>query len=32
LTSAGGGVVQITSMGPFHIVYANAKDYPRGAK
>jgi hypothetical protein len=24
--------VQITSMGPFQIVYANAKDDPRGAK
>jgi hypothetical protein len=29
VTSAGGGIVQITSMGPFQIVYANAKDDPR---
>jgi len=32
VTSAGGGVVQITSMGPFQIIYANAKDDPRGAR
>ena len=32
VTSAGGGIVQITSMGPFQIVYANPKDDPRGAK
>ena len=29
VTSASGGIVQITSMGPFQIVYANAKDDPR---
>ena len=32
VTSASGGVVQITSMGPFQIVYADPKDDPRGAK
>jgi len=32
VTSTGGGVVQITSHGPFAIVYANPKDDPRNAK
>ena len=32
VTSANGGIVQITSMGPFQIVYADAKDDPRRAK
>jgi len=31
VTTAGGGVVQITSMGPFAIVYVNPKDDPRNA-
>jgi quercetin dioxygenase-like cupin family protein len=29
VTSAGGGIVQITSNGPFQIIYANPKDDPR---
>jgi quercetin dioxygenase-like cupin family protein len=32
VTSTGGGVVQITSHGPFAIVYVNPKDDPRNAK
>ena len=32
VTSTGGGIVQITSNGPFQIVYANPKDDPRNAK
>jgi hypothetical protein len=32
VTSANGGIVQITSHGPFQIIYANPKDDPRGAK
>jgi quercetin dioxygenase-like cupin family protein len=29
VTSTHGGIVQITSMGPFQIIYANPKDDPR---
>jgi len=32
VTSTGGGVVQITSHGPFAIVYVNPKDDPRTKK
>jgi quercetin dioxygenase-like cupin family protein len=32
VTSPTGGIVQITSNGPFKITYANPKDDPRGAK
>ena len=32
VTTTGGGIVQITSHGPFAIVYANPKDDPRNAK
>ena len=32
VTSTGGGIVQITSHGPFAIVYANPKDDPRTKK
>ena len=32
VTSTGGGIVQITSHGPFAIVYANPKDDPRAKK
>jgi quercetin dioxygenase-like cupin family protein len=32
VTSASGGTVQITSMGPFQIIYANPKDDPRNNK
>jgi quercetin dioxygenase-like cupin family protein len=32
VTTTGGGIVQITSMGPFAIVYANPKDDPRTKK
>jgi quercetin dioxygenase-like cupin family protein len=32
VTSTGGGIVQITSHGPFAIIYANPKDDPRNAK
>ena len=32
VTTTGGGIVQITSHGPFAIVYANPKDDPRTKK
>ena len=32
VTSTGGGIVQITSHGPFAIVYASPKDDPRAKK
>jgi quercetin dioxygenase-like cupin family protein len=31
-TSPGGGIIQVTSQGPFQIIYANKADDPRGAK